>query len=180
MTELQLQNGVGYARRYILSACMNGSECKIIQAEASKLNAWKKAKTLRVRIDPKSWNVEIGLDTILEKNVFATAELKEVKDPDKEEPFLCIQMNQRRNEYISFTGDRSFIEIFKCGLGYLPHFQGSADDQEKLSEIDNNEFAQKKKAEFDVMVEKIKAFLGDAESHAPEVPPPPPNLNFAK
>lgn len=184
MTEVKLQDGVDYARRFILSACMNWNECRCIQAEATKANAWKKAKKSNIRIDSRSWHVEIGvpvndgvlIEHTLEKHVLETAELKEVKDSDKDEPFLCIQMNVRKNEYITVTGERSFIELFKCGLEY--HL--NLDNKEKCAEIDNNEVAQKKIAEFNEMVEKIHTFLDGSNAQAPPIPPLPPNMDFAE
>lgn len=184
MTEVKLHNGVHYARRYILSACMNWNECRFVQAEAGKANAWKKPKRGSIRIDSRSWNVEIGVNVNegvvmehrLERNALETAELKEVKDPEKEEPLLCIQFNTRKNEYISITGEKSFIELFKCGVGYLLNIE----DQEKCAELDNKEIAQKTIAEFDEMVEKMHAFLDGGSDQAPPVPALPPNMKFAE
>lgn len=165
MSEVKLQTGAFYARRYFLSACMNWNDCSYIKTDPTKANNWKKSVAGKIRIHPQSWNIELSGQKPIEKSEISAFRRGELKDGETRIPYIAIIC---KGENLALTGMAQFLELFECGLNYL------------FEKDPGNDAVRQKTEEFEEMAKQAVTFLeGVGTEKFPEVPAPPPDLNFA-
>ena len=165
MSEIKLQSGAFYTRRYYLSACMNWSDCSFIKTDPTKASNWRKSVETKIRIHPQSWNIEISGQKPIEKSEITSFARRELKDGDTRIPYILIT---GKGENLAITGMAQFLEVFECGLNYL------------FDKEPGNDLVRQKTEEFEEMAKQAVTFLeGVGAEKFPEVPPPPPELDFA-
>ncbi|OHT06134.1 hypothetical protein TRFO_25913 [Tritrichomonas foetus] len=174
-TDSILQDSAFYTRRYILSACMNWNDCIFLRSDGSKANSWKKAQQTKIRIDPASWQVELALTGSKEKSKWEKSQIQNVtidETKDSENKTHFVQLTMGKNDILSISSHKDFVNLFYCGVTYLI---------EKEREIKNHPLIVAKKQEFDTMISNMKDFLsGPSNDSIPPVPPLPPNLDFVE
>jgi hypothetical protein len=167
--DVPLQDGAFYARRYILSSCMNWNDCLLLRSEGSKPSAWKKGKIDEVRIHPSSWKLEFKNDKdSWEKSQIVSLTVEETKDPGEKICYIVITLE--KNQFLSISGKREFVNMFHCGLLLFL----------ERPEVVDLPLMQAKTAEFEHMVANLRKFLANSSVDAvpPPIPPLPANLDF--
>ena len=165
--QVPLQSGPFYTRHFILSACMNWTDCSFIVTDASRTGNWKKNQQSRIRINPKSWNLEImHHKESWEKSQIKSVVIDETKDSENKVQYLQVNVG---TEQVWVSGHREMINMFYCGIMYLL--------EEPLT---NHPLVLNKAQEFQGMVVNARQFLnsGVFDTPPPAVPPPPQSLRF--
>jgi hypothetical protein len=169
--EVPLQDGAFYARRFILSSCMNWNEVLFLRQDGNKSAAWKKAHRTSTRIHPTSWKLELSSEKdTWEKSQIDGASLEETKDAEPKTHYVLIRL--KKGDLLSFAspeGKRDVVNLIYCALLYLI-------DEPPLG----NPLVEQKTKEFDAMINSVRQFLQDGANDPPlpPVPAPPPNLKF--
>lgn len=170
-----------YTNRYFLSSCMGWNDCIILRSDGSKASYWKKAQNSQIRIDPKSWSLELKTetgaakdkDTKWEQSQILNVSLEETKDSDNK--ILYVQISFPKNEVLAVSSHRDFVNLFFLGILFF-----TKKDQEKQNEIVHHPLYQSKLEEFDLTIDKLKTFLNETTNEPiPPVPEPPSNMDFA-
>jgi hypothetical protein len=170
MTDVPLQDGAFYARRFILSSCMNWNDFLFLRSDGSKVSSWRKAQRTQGRIHPQSWKLEFSNSKdAWEKSQVQSVTLEETKDAENKTYY--VQINFKKGDCValsSASGKRDIVSQFYCALMYL------------LDTPPNHPLVTQKTQEFQVIVTSAKQFLaqGPIETALPPVPPLPPNLDF--
>jgi hypothetical protein len=169
--EVHLQDGAFYARRFILSFCMNWNEVLFLRQDGNKSAAWRKAHRTSTRIHPTSWKLELSSEKdTWEKSQIEGASVEETKDADPKTHYVLIRL--KKGDFLSFSspdGKRDIVNLIYCALMYLI-------DEPPL----RHPLIEQKTKEFDGMISGVKQFLqlGAADTPLPPVPAPPPHLKF--
>jgi hypothetical protein len=165
--DVALENGAFYARRYILSACMNWNDCIYVRTEGSKPIAWKKGKVGEVRINPTSWKLELkNVKDSWEKSQILSVSAEEIKDASEKTSYILVGLE--KNQFLSISGKREFVSLFYCGLLFL---------LEKPEAMDHP-LMQAKTEVFQQMATDAQKFLAhmNSDTVAPPIPELPENL----
>jgi hypothetical protein len=168
--EVPLQDGAFYARRFILSSCMNWNDVLFLRQEGSKSAPWRKAIRTSARIHPTSWKLELSSEKdTWEKSQIDGASLEETKDSDQKTHYVLVRL--KKGDPISFAspeGKRDVVNLIYCALMYL------------IDERPQHPLVEQKIKEFEGMIAGVKDFLllGANDPPLPPVPAPPPNLKF--
>lgn len=166
--QVPLQSGAFYTRHFILSACMNYTDCDYIITDAAHAGNWKKSHPSRIRINPKSWNLELMYHKdSWERSQIKSVTIEETKDNENKVQYLQINVG---SEQIWVSGRREMINMFYCGIMYL------------LEEpVANHPLVLNKTQEFQGMVVNARQFLnaGAFDAPPPSIPPPPTTMKFA-
>jgi hypothetical protein len=169
--EVALQDGAFYARRFILSSCMNWTDVMFLRQDGNKSAAWRKATRTNMRIHPTSWKLELASEKdTWEKSQIEGVSLEETKDADPKTNYVLVRLE--KGDFVSFSspeGKRDALNTIYCALMYL------------IDEPPNgNSLVEQKTKEFEGMISSVREFLslGASDAPLPPVPALPPNLNF--
>lgn len=168
-----LEIGAFYSRRYIISNCMNWTDCRALKGETLKYFNWKKAQDSKVRIDPRTCNLEVnmgqmGMNVSYARDQLLSVTIEESKDTDNKIQFLQVKMQQ--NQVLCLTGKKEVLNLFYCGIMFLLDHK-----------VSNHPLVVNKTQEFQGMIANAKQFLNSGIlDYTPGVVPPPPSLdNFS-
>jgi hypothetical protein len=169
--EVALQDGAFYARRFILSSCMNWNDVMFLRQDGNKSAAWRKAIRTNMRIHPTSWKLELASEKdTWEKSQIDGTSLEETKDADPKTNYVLVRL--KKGDLVSFAspeGKRDALNMIYCALMYLI-------DEPPLGNL----LVEQKTQEFEGMINSVRQFLslGASDSPLPPVPALPPTLKF--
>lgn len=151
---------------------MNWTDCRTVKGETLKYLNWRKAQESKIRIDPKTCNIEVrgGRPEILvtyDRSQLLSVTIEETKETDKMQ-FLQIKMQQ--NQMLCIAGKKEVLNLFYCGVMFLL-------DQK----VSNHPLVVNKTQEFQGMIANAKQFLssGIIDYTLAAVPPAPPFPSYS-